>query len=65
MLSAEFAASLIRVIEQFAQWSPASNRVNITQIRLEEHWQFILRDIVQPVQQKIFTGYFSDVSHCS
>ena len=64
MLSAEFAASLIRVIEKLAQWSPSSNRVNITQVHLEEHWQFILRDIVQPVQQKIFTGYFSDVSFC-
>lgn len=33
----------------------------MTQVDFQEHWLFILRDIVQPIQQKIFTGYFSDV----
>ncbi len=33
----------------------------MTQIDFQEHWLFILRDIVQPIQQKVFTGYFSDV----
>ncbi len=34
----------------------------MTQVDFQEHWLFILRDIVQPIQQKIFTGYFNDVS---
>jgi hypothetical protein len=33
----------------------------MTQVDFQEHWLFILRDIVQPIQQKVFTGYFSDV----
>ena len=36
--------------------------IHMTQVDFQEHWLFILRDIVQPVQQKVFTGYFSDVS---
>jgi hypothetical protein len=34
----------------------------MTQVDFQEHWLFILRDIVQPIQQKVFTGYFNDVS---
>jgi hypothetical protein len=33
----------------------------MSQVDFQEHWLFILRDIVQPIQQKVFTGYFHDV----
>lgn len=36
--------------------------IHMTQVDFQEHWLFILRDLVQPIQQKVFTGYFSDVS---
>jgi len=34
----------------------------MTQVDFQEHWLFILRDIVQPIQQKVYTGYYSDVN---
>jgi hypothetical protein len=37
----------------------------MTQVDFQEHWLFILRDLVQPIQQKVFTGYFSDVCNLS
>lgn len=36
--------------------------IHMTQVGLQDHWLFILRDIVQPIQQKVFTGYYSDVN---
>ena len=35
--------------------------LHMTQVDYQEHWLFILRDIVQPIQQKVYTGYFNDV----
>ena len=34
----------------------------MTQVDFNEHWLYILKEIVQPIQQKLYTGYFSDVS---
>jgi hypothetical protein len=36
--------------------------IHMTQVGFEEQWLFILRDVIQPIKQKVFTGYFSDVS---
>jgi hypothetical protein len=36
--------------------------IQLTQVAFQETWLFLLRDVVQPIQQKVFTGYFSDVS---
>jgi hypothetical protein len=34
----------------------------MTQVDFNDHWLFILREIIQPIQQKLYTGYISDVS---
>lgn len=34
----------------------------MTQVDFNEHWLFILKEIIQPIQQKLYTGYFNDVS---
>jgi hypothetical protein len=59
MMSEEFTESLINIMETL---DISKDDINMTQINFDEHWLFILRDIVQPIQQKIYTGYFSDVS---
>ena len=33
----------------------------MTQVDFNEHWLYILQEFVQPMQQKIYTGYYSDV----
>jgi hypothetical protein len=35
----------------------------MTQVDFNDHWLFILKEIIQPIQQKLYTGYFSDVGH--
>lgn len=37
--------------------------IHMTQVEFNEHWLFILKEFIQPIQQKLYTGYFSDVSH--
>ncbi|CAF3679853.1 unnamed protein product [Rotaria sordida] len=71
----EFTEDLINLVETYNQWSGSSHNdarlaggyenvptddIHMTQIGLQEHWLYILRDIVQPMQQKVFTGYYSD-----
>ncbi|CAF4651289.1 unnamed protein product, partial [Rotaria sp. Silwood2] len=71
----EFTEDLVYLMETFNQWSGSSHSdsrlaggyenvptddIHMTQVGLQEHWLFILRDIVQPIQQKVFTGYYSD-----
>lgn len=36
--------------------------IHMTQVDFNEHWLFILKEIVQPIQQKLYTGYFNDVN---
>ena len=38
--------------------------IHMTQVEFNDHWLFILKEIVQPIQQKLYTGFFSDVSLC-
>ncbi|CAF3598495.1 unnamed protein product [Adineta steineri] len=74
-LSEEFTESFINIMETYNIWSGALHQdvrlaggyenvptddIHMTQVDFQEHWLFILRDIVQPIQQKVFTGYFSD-----
>jgi hypothetical protein len=35
--------------------------IHMTQVAFQEHWLTFLRKFVQPMQQKIFLGYFHDV----
>ncbi len=34
----------------------------MTQVDFNDHWLYILREIIQPIQRKLYAGYFSDVS---
>lgn len=34
----------------------------MTQVGLNDHWLFFLKEFIQPIQQKLYTGYFNDVS---
>jgi hypothetical protein len=36
--------------------------IHMTQVDFNDHWLFILQDIIQPIQRKLYSGYFSDVS---
>jgi hypothetical protein len=36
--------------------------IHMTQVEFNDHWLFILKEIIQPIQQKLYTGYYSDVS---
>ncbi|CAF3851853.1 unnamed protein product [Rotaria sp. Silwood1] len=71
----EFTEDLINLMETYNQWSGSlhsdtrlaggyenvpTDDIHMTQVGLQDHWLFILRDIVQPIQQKVFTGYYSD-----
>ena len=35
--------------------------IHMKQVNWETHWLHFLRKFIQPMQQKIFTGYFHDV----
>ena len=35
--------------------------IHMRQVEWEKHWLHFLRKFVQPIQQKIFVGYFHDV----
>ena len=34
----------------------------MNQVGLEQQWLFFLREYIRPVQEKLFIGYFHDVS---
>jgi len=36
--------------------------IHMTQVEFNDHWLFILKEFIQPIQQKLYTGYYSDVS---
>jgi hypothetical protein len=31
--------------------------IDMTQVDFNEHWLFILKEIIQPIQQKLYTDY--------
>lgn len=36
--------------------------IHMTQIDYNDHWLFILREFIQPIQRKVYTGYYNDVN---
>jgi len=36
--------------------------IHMTQVDFNEHWLHILKTFIQPIQQKLYTGYYNDVS---
>jgi len=75
MVSDEFTQDLVYLMEIFNKWSGSAHNdarlaggyenvptddIHMTQVDFNEHWLFILKDIIQPIQQKLYTGYYSD-----
>ncbi|CAF0816227.1 unnamed protein product [Rotaria sp. Silwood1] len=71
----EFTQDLIDLMEKFNQWSGSSHAdrrlaggyenvptddIHMTQVDYNEYWLFFLREFIQPIQQKVYTGYYSD-----
>ncbi|CAF1049888.1 unnamed protein product [Didymodactylos carnosus] len=75
VVTKEFSQSLIDMMEAFGGWSGSSHTdkrlaggyenvptddIHMNQVGFDEHWLFFLRDVIQPIQQKLYTGYNSD-----
>ncbi|XP_013392391.1 procollagen-lysine,2-oxoglutarate 5-dioxygenase 1 isoform X2 [Lingula anatina] len=78
VLSETFCQHLIEEMEGFGQWSNGKNEdsrldggyenvptrdIHMNQVGFERHWLHFLRVYVQPVQQKVFVGYYHDPPH--
>lgn len=72
-----FCDQLIQIMESHGKWSSGNNRderlatgyenvptrdIHMNQVGLESQWLFFLREYIRPVQEKVFTGYYHDVS---
>lgn len=70
---------MVAIMENFGQWSDGSNNdqrlqggyeavptrdIHMNQVGLEPVWLKFLQDYVRPLQEKVFIGYFHDVSLC-
>ena len=77
LVSETFCHHLIEEMEHFGKWSDGSNQdtrlqggyenvptrdIHMNQIGYEQHWLHFLRQYVTPIQEKIFVGYYHDVS---
>ncbi|CAF0971601.1 unnamed protein product [Didymodactylos carnosus] len=75
VVTKEFTQDLVDIMEAFNIWSGSAHNdkrlaggyenvptddVHITQIGFDAHWLFFLRDIIQPIQQKVYSGYLND-----
>ncbi|CAF1433384.1 unnamed protein product [Adineta steineri] len=75
MVTEAFTRDLVELMEKFNGWSGSAHNdhrlsggyenvptddIHMTQVDFNEHWLFILREFVQPIQQKLYTGYYSD-----
>lgn len=64
-------------MENNGEWSPGKNEdprlaggyenvptvdIHMKQVGLEQQWLYFLREYIRPVQEKIFIGYYHDVS---
>lgn len=64
-------------MEHFGKWSEGKNTdprlqggyesvptrdIHMNQIGYEQHWLYFLRQYITPIQEKIFIGYYHDVS---
>jgi procollagen-lysine,2-oxoglutarate 5-dioxygenase, invertebrate len=72
-----FCDDLVAIVEHFGKWSDGSNTdkrlqggyeavptrdIHMNQVGLERIWLQMLQVYVRPYQEKIFLGYFHDVS---
>jgi procollagen-lysine,2-oxoglutarate 5-dioxygenase len=77
VVSPIFCKHLIEIMENFGQWSAGKNYdsrlaggyenvptrdIHMNQVGFEQHWLYFLREYIRPVQEKVFIGYFHDVS---
>lgn len=77
IVSEQFCDHLVDEMESFGAWSGGKNEdprlstgyenvptvdIHMKQIGFEQHWLYLLRTYIRPVQEKLFMGYFSDVS---
>lgn len=75
--SEQMCDDMVAIMENFGQWSDGSNKdrrlesgyeavptrdIHMNQVGLEPLWLKILQDYVRPLQEKVFIGYFHDVS---
>ncbi|UJR36254.1 hypothetical protein I4U23_028985 [Adineta vaga] len=75
MVTHEFTYDLVKVMEVFNRWSGSGHNdarlaggyenvptddVHMTQVDFNEHWLYILKEFIQPMQQKVYTGYYND-----
>ncbi|XP_073953493.1 procollagen lysyl hydroxylase isoform X2 [Choristoneura fumiferana] len=73
LMSMRFCTEWIAVMEAFGQWSDGSNNdkrlesgyeavptrdIHMTQVGLDKHWLYILKEYVRPLQEMTFTGYY-------
>lgn len=72
-----FCDDLVAIVENFGQWSDGSNNdnrlqggyeavptrdIHMNQVELERFWLHFLNLYVRPLQEKVFLGYYHDVS---
>ncbi|XP_075991583.1 procollagen lysyl hydroxylase isoform X2 [Anticarsia gemmatalis] len=73
LMSKRFCREWIDIMEAFGQWSDGSNNdkrlesgyeavptrdIHMTQVGLDRHWLYILKEFVRPLQEMVFTGYY-------
>lgn len=73
----DFCDDLVAIVENFGKWSDGSNNdnrlqggyeavptrdIHMNQVDLDPLWMKFLGDYVRPLQEKVFLGYFHDVS---
>lgn len=77
VVSETFCRHLVEEMERYGKWSEGKNRderlqggyenvptrdIHMNQIGYEQHWLYFLRQYIMPMQEKIFIGYYQDVS---
>ncbi|CAF1569915.1 unnamed protein product [Adineta ricciae] len=71
----EFTYDLVKVMEVFNGWSGSAHNdarlsggyenvptddIHMTQVGFNDHWLFFLKEFIQPIQQKVYIGYYND-----
>ncbi|KAJ8973615.1 hypothetical protein NQ317_003245 [Molorchus minor] len=71
----KFCQALINIMESYGKWSSGNNDddrleggyeavptrdIHMTQVGFDNHWLYFLKKYVQPLQQKVFLGYYHD-----
>lgn len=72
-----FCDDLVAIMEHFGKWSDGSNKdarleggyeavptrdIHMKQVGLDEQWLSFLNIFVRPIQEKLFVGYYHNVS---